>query len=309
MPDQPQGRTSVIVAAGGQESMSQAPHLLERSRTGFRFGDVTVRDSMAHDGLWDAFTDQAMGGLTDAANAGEGAFSREQQDASGARSHQLAARAQQDGLFGDEIVPVPVPQRRGEPVMVTDDEGIRLDTTVESLARLEPAFGPGGTITAGTASPISDGACAVVVTSRSRADELGLEWLAEIGAHGVVARPDSSLQQQPSRAISRACENKGITASDLDLVEINEAFAAVGLASTRELGIDPSRVSVNGGAIALGHPIGMTGARVALHLALELRRRGGVGAAGLSESRWRVPSTSRRWSSRRPPATPALSRG
>ena len=271
-----------VVVAGGQESMSQAPHLLEGSRSGFKFGDVTMRDHMAHDGLWDVFTDQAMGGLTEAANEGDGAFSREEQDAFSARSHQLAARAWKDGLFDDEVVSVPIPQRKGEPIAFREDEGIRADTTVESLGRLRPAFAADGTITAGSASQISDGAAAVVVMSRAKADELGLAWLAEIGAHGVVAGPDSTLQQQPARAIARACEKEGITPAELDLVEINEAFAAVGLASTRELGLDPDKVNVNGGAIALGHPIGMSGARIALHLALELRRRGGgTGAAAL----------------------------
>ena len=271
-----------VVVAGGQESMSQAPHLLEGSRSGFKFGDVTMRDHMAHDGLWDVFTDQAMGGLTEAANEGDGAFTREEQDAFSARSHQLAARAWKDGLFDDEVVSVPIPQRKGEPIAFREDEGIRADTTVESLGRLRPAFAADGTITAGSASQISDGAAAVVVMSRARADELGLAWLAEIGAHGVVAGPDSTLQQQPARAIARACEKEGITPAELDLVEINEAFAAVGLASTRELGLDPDKVNVNGGAIALGHPIGMSGARIALHLALELRRRGGgTGAAAL----------------------------
>ncbi|MBC7639935.1 MAG: acetyl-CoA C-acetyltransferase, partial [Rhodoferax sp.] len=250
-----------VVVAGGQESMSQAPHLLEGSRSGFKFGDVTMRDHMAHDGLWDVFTDQAMGGLTEAANEGDGAFTREEQDAFSARSHQLAARAWKDGLFDDEVVSVPIPQRKGEPIAFREDEGIRADTTVESLGRLRPAFAADGTITAGSASQISDGAAAVVVMSRAKADELGLAWLAEIGAHGVVAGPDSTLQQQPARAIARACEKEGITPAELDLVEINEAFAAVGLASTRELGLDPDKVNVNGGAIALGHPIGMSGAR------------------------------------------------
>ncbi len=271
-----------IVVAGGQESMSQAPHLLEKSRTGFKYGDVTMRDHMAYDGLWDAFTDQAMGCLTEAANEGEGAFTREEQDAFSARSHQLAARAWKDGLFDDEVVPVAIPQRRGDPVSFCEDEGIRGDTTAESLSRLRPAFSSHGTITAGSASQISDGAAAVVVMSREKADELGLAWLAQIGAHGVVAGPDSTLQQQPARAIVRACAKEGIDPVDLDLVEVNEAFAAVALATTRELGLNPDRVNVNGGAIALGHPIGMSGARIALHLALELRRRGGgVGAAAL----------------------------
>jgi acetyl-CoA C-acetyltransferase len=271
-----------IVVAGGQESMTNAPHLLEKSREGYKYGDVTMRDHMAFDGLWDAFTDQAMGLLTEQANTGEQQFTREQQDEFGARSHQLAARAWKDGLFDDEVVPVSIPQRKGDPIEFRSDEGIRADTTTETLGKLRPAFSKDGTITAGTASQISDGAAAVVVMSKAKAQELGLTWLAEIGAHGVVAGPDSTLQQQPARAIVKACEKEGITPADLDLVEINEAFAAVGLASAKELGIDLDKVNVNGGAIALGHPIGMSGARIALHLALELRRRGGgVGAAAL----------------------------
>jgi acetyl-CoA C-acetyltransferase len=271
-----------VVVAGGQESMTNAPHLLEKSREGFKYGDVTMRDHMAYDGLWDAFTDQAMGGLTEAANCGDGEFTREQQDEFSARSHQLAARAWKDGLFDDEVVPVSIPQRKGDPLEFRNDEGIRADTTAESLGRLRPAFRKDGTITAGSASQISDGAAAVVVMSKAKAQELGLSWLAEIGAHGVVAGPDSTLQSQPARAIATACAKEGISPADLDLVEINEAFAAVGLASTKELGLDPAVVNVNGGAIALGHPIGMSGARLALHLALELKRRGGgVGAAAL----------------------------
>ncbi len=271
-----------IVVAGGMESMTQAPHLLEKSRSGYKYGDVAVRDHMAYDGLWDAFTDQAMGGLTEVANDGDNEFSREEQDAFAARSHQLAARAWKDGVFDDEVVSVSIPQRKGEAIQFKDDEGIRPDTTTASLGRLRPAFSKDGTITAGSASQISDGACAVVVMSKDKAQELGLSWIAEIGAHGVVAGPDSTLQSQPSRAIVRACEKEGISPTDLDLVEINEAFAAVGLASTKELGLDPDKVNVNGGAIAVGHPIGMSGARIVLHLALELGRRGGgVGAAAL----------------------------
>jgi acetyl-CoA C-acetyltransferase len=275
-----------IVVAGGQESMSQAPHLLLGSRQGYKYGDVPMRDHMAYDGLWDAFTDQAMGALTEAANSSDlGAgqyFSREEQDAFSARSHQLAAQGWKNGLYDDEVVPVPIPQRKGDPVLFKDDEGIRPDTTVETLGRLKPAFRPDGTITAGSASQISDGAAAVVVMSRAKAEELGLTWLAEIGAHGVVAGPDSTLQHQPAMAIRAACAKEGIEVSDLDLVEVNEAFAAVGLASARELGIDLEMMNVNGGAIALGHPIGMSGARLVLHLALELARRGGgIGAAGL----------------------------
>jgi acetyl-CoA C-acetyltransferase len=271
-----------IVVAGGQESMSNAPHLLEKSRAGFKFGDVTLRDHMDYDGLWDAFTDQGMGLLTEAGNAGDVAFTRAEQDEFSARSHQLAARAWKDGLFDDEVVAVSIPQRKGDPIEFKGDEGIRADTTAESLSRLRPAFRKDGTITAASASQISDGAAAVVVMSKAKAEELGLTWLAEIGAHGVVAGPDSTLQSQPARAIIRACAKEGITPADLDLVEINEAFAAVGLASTKELGIDAGKVNVNGGAIALGHPIGMSGARITLHLALELQRRGGgVGVAAL----------------------------
>lgn len=271
-----------IVVAGGQESMTNAPHLLEKSREGYKYGDVTVRDHMAYDGLWDAFTDQAMGLLTEDANTGELAFTREQQDEFSARSHQLAAKAWKDGLFDDEVVSVSIPQRKGDPIEFKADEGIRADTTTDSLGKLRPAFAKDGTITAGSASQISDGAAAVVVMSRAKAEELGLSWLAEIGAHGIVAGPDSCLQQQPARAIEKACAKEGISPSDLDLVEINEAFAAVGLASAKELGLDLDKVNVNGGAIAMGHPIGMSGARIALHLALELKRRGGgVGAAAL----------------------------
>lgn len=271
-----------IVVAGGQESMTNAPHLLEKSREGYKYGDVTVRDHMAYDGLWDAFTDQAMGLLTEDANTGELAFTREQQDEFSARSHQLAAKAWKDGLFDDEVVPVSIPQRKGDPIEFKADEGIRADTTTDSLGKLRPAFAKDGTITAGSASQISDGAAAVVVMSKAKAEELGLTWLAEIGAHGIVAGPDSCLQQQPARAIEKACAKEGISPSDLELVEINEAFAAVGLASAKELGLDLDKVNVNGGAIAMGHPIGMSGARIALHLALELKRRGGgVGAAAL----------------------------
>jgi len=275
-----------VVVAGGQESMSQAPHLLLGSRNGYKYGDVPLRDHMQYDGLWDAFTDVAMGELTEAANSFDQAadryFGREEQDAFAARSHQLAAQGWKNGLYDDEVVPVAIPQRKGDPILFKEDEGIRPDTTVETLARLKPAFRKDGTITAGSASQISDGAAAVVVMSRARAEQLGLTWLAEIGAHGVVAGPDSTLQHQPAAAIKAAAAKDGVQISELDLVEINEAFAAVGLASIRELDIDTDIVNVNGGAIALGHPIGMSGARLVLHLALELARRGGgVGAAGL----------------------------
>ena len=272
-----------VVIAGGQESMSRAPHLLTNSREGFKYGDSTLRDHMAYDGLHDIFTDQAMGNLTESKNQDRGhQISREEQDAFASASHQNAARAWKDGLFDDEVVPVLIPQRKEDPVVVAQDEGIRADTTVQTLARLRPAFTADGTLTAGSASQISDGAAAVVVMSRARAEHLGLTWVAQIGAHGVVAGPDSTLQSQPARAIAKACAREGLDPKDLDLVEINEAFAAVGIASTRELGLDPRKVNVNGGAIAMGHPLGMSGARIALHLALELRRRGGgVGAAAL----------------------------
>jgi len=271
-----------IVAAGGMESMTNAPHLLPKSREGTKYGDATLVDHMAYDGLWDVFTGQPMGSLTESCNTEGLRLSREEQDAFSARSHQRAAEAWKNGLFDDEVVPVEVPQRRGDPVVVATDEGIRGDTSTESLGRLRPAFGKDGTITAGSASQISDGACAVVIMSRDRADQLGLSWLAEIGAHGMVAGPDSTLQMQPARAIAAACAKEGVEAGDLDLVEINEAFAAVGIASSLELGISDDRVNVNGGAIALGHPIGMSGARIVLHLALELARRGGgTGAAAL----------------------------
>ncbi|WP_067701864.1 acetyl-CoA C-acetyltransferase [Nocardia jejuensis] len=270
-----------VVVAGGQESMTNAPHLLEKSREGFKYGDVNLRDSMAYDGLHDIFTDQAMGLLTEQKNDTE-PVSREEQDAFAAASHQKAAAAWKNGLFEDEVTPVAIPQRKGDPVLFAEDEGIRADTTAESLSKLRPAFRKDGTITAGSASQISDGAAAVVVMSKAKAEELGLSWIAEIGAAGVVAGPDSTLQDQPANAIAKACAREGISPADLDLVEINEAFAAVGIASTRKLGIDPAKVNVNGGAISIGHPLGMSGARILLHLALELKRRGGgVGAAAL----------------------------
>jgi acetyl-CoA C-acetyltransferase len=270
-----------VVVAGGQESMTKAPHLLIDSRAGYKYGDVTVLDHMAYDGLHDVFTDQPMGALTEQRNDAD-KFTREQQDEFAAQSHQKAAAAWKDGVFTDEVVPVDIPQRKGDPLQFSEDEGIRANTTVESLAGLKPAFRRDGTITAGSASQISDGAAAVVVMNKDKAQELGLSWLAEIGAHGVVAGPDSTLQSQPANAIKKALGREGITVDQLDVVEINEAFAAVALASTRELGIDPEIVNVNGGAIAVGHPIGMSGARITLHVALELARRGsGYGVAAL----------------------------
>lgn len=262
-----------VVVAGGQESMTKAPHLLMDSRAGYKYGDVTVLDHMAYDGLHDVFTDQPMGALTEQRNDVD-KFTREEQDQYAARSHQRAAAAWKDGVFTDEVVPVNIPQRKGDPLQFTEDEGIRANTTAESLAGLKPAFRKDGTITAGSASQISDGAAAVVVMSKAKAQQLGLSWLVEIGAHGVVAGPDSTLQSQPANAIKKALGREGISVDQLDVVEINEAFAAVALASTRELGVNPDIVNVNGGAIAVGHPIGMSGARITLHAALELSRRG-----------------------------------
>ncbi|MCB0895417.1 MAG: acetyl-CoA C-acetyltransferase [Nocardioides sp.] len=271
-----------IVVAGGMESMTNAPHFLPKSREGIKFGDVKLVDSMAYDALYDQATQQAMGLLTEECNAAAQNLTREEQDEFAAQSHQKAAAAWKNGVFDDEVVPVEIPQRKGDPIQFTTDEGVRGDTTVESLGRLRPAFSKDGTVTAGSSSQISDGAAAVVVMSKAKAEELGLTWLAEIGAHGQVAGPDSTLQLQPAAATAKACEKEGIAPTDLDLVEFNEAFAAVGISSARELGLDDAKVNVNGGAIALGHPVGMSGARIVLHLALELQRRGGgVGAAAL----------------------------
>ncbi|AZM91220.1 MULTISPECIES: acetyl-CoA C-acetyltransferase [Streptomyces] len=270
-----------IVVAGGQESMTNAPHLLPKSREGYKYGAIEMLDAMAYDGLTDAFEGIAMGESTEKHNTRLG-IERAPQDEFAAASHQRAAAAQKNGVFEAEITPVEIPQRKGDPVIFAADEGIRPETTVESLGKLRPAFAKDGTITAGTSSQISDGAAAVVVMSKAKAEELGLEWLAEIGAHGNVAGPDNSLQSQPSNAILHALKKQGKEVSDLDLIEINEAFAAVAVQSMKDLGVTPEKVNVNGGAIALGHPIGMSGARVVLHLALELKRRGGgLGAAAL----------------------------
>ena len=270
-----------IVVAGGMESMTNAPHLLVNQRQGYKYGDVVVKDHMALDGLTDAYDGVSMGESTERHIAKLG-IDREEQDAFGAASHQRAAAAQKNGHFAEEIVAVEIPQRKGEPILVTEDEQIRPETTVQSLAKLRPAFTKDGTITAATSSPISDGACAVVVMSKAKAQELGLDWLAEIGAQGNVAGPDNSLHGQPANAIRHALGKAGLSVDELDLVEINEAFAAVGVQSMRELGLGLDKVNVNGGAIALGHPIGMSGARLVLTLALELKRRGGgLGAAAL----------------------------
>ncbi len=270
-----------VVVAGGMESMTHGPHLLPSLRAGVRYGNAELVDATAHDALFCAFDQVAMGLGTERYNAGLG-ISRAEQDEFSARSHQRAAVAIKNGLFDDEIVPIEVPQRRGDPVLISQDEGVRGETTADSLAKLRPAFTDDGTITAGSASQISDGAAAVVVTSRAKAAELGLPVLAEIGHHGFVAGPNPSLQSQPSNAISAALRKEGLTPADVDLFEINEAFAAVGIQSMRDLGIGPEVTNVNGGAIALGHPVGMSGTRIALTLAFELRRRGGgIGAAGL----------------------------
>jgi acetyl-CoA C-acetyltransferase len=270
-----------IVVAGGMESMTNAPHLLPKSRAGFKYGAIEMLDAMAYDGLTDAFDNIPMGESTEHYNAKLG-ITREEQDEFSARSHQRAAQAQKNGLYDEEITPVEIPQRKGDPIVFSVDEGVRAETTADSLGKLRPAFSKTGTITAGSASQISDGACAVVVMSKAKAEELGLTWLAEIGAHGNVAGPDNSLQSQPSNAIRHALAKDGLTVDDLDIIEINEAFASVGIQSMRDLGVDEKKVNPNGGAIALGHPIGMSGARLALHLALELKRQGGgTGVAAL----------------------------
>jgi acetyl-CoA C-acetyltransferase len=270
-----------IVVAGGMESMTQAPHVLPGSRAGFKFGDVTLVDSMQYDGLFCAFDQLAMGGATEkyAASAG---LDRQPQDELAAASHERAARAIKDGLFADEIVPVEIPQRRGDPVVFDTDEGVRGDTTAESLGQLRPAFDKAGNITAGNASQISDGGAAVIVASKAAAERIGTTPLGEVMGYGQVAGPDPSLLTQPARAIKAALDKAGKQVADVSLFELNEAFAAVGLASMQDLGIEADVVNVNGGAIALGHPVGMSGTRVALTLLHELKRRGGgLGAAAL----------------------------
>jgi len=269
-----------VVVAGGMESMTNAPYLLPGARAGYRIGDQSVVDSMMFDALTCAFDQCAMGLSTERHSGGR--ISRARQDEFSARSHQLAAAAIAAGKFAEEIIDVPVPQRKGDPVIVNTDEGVRGDTTVESLGKLRPAFEKDGTITAGNASQISDGGAAVLVMSAERAEQLGLTPIGELIGYGQVAGPDASLLTQPSHAISQAAKNAGLDVKALDLFEINEAFAAVGLASADDLGIDEEKINVNGGAIALGHPVGMSGTRIALSALLELRRRGGgVAAVGL----------------------------
>jgi acetyl-CoA C-acetyltransferase len=269
-----------VIVAGGMESMTNAPHLLKNSRKGYKYGSVEMLDAMAVDGLQDVFDGLSMGESTEKYNAKAG-ISRAEQDEFAARSQQRAARAAKDGLLAEEIVPVEVKSRK-DTIVFAADEGIRGDTTAESLAKLPAAFGAGGTITAGSSSQISDGAAAVIVTSRAKAAELGATVLAEVGVFGTVAGPDNSLHYQPSNAIRKALGKAGLAVADLDLIEINEAFAAVGVASMRDLGVSPDIVNVNGGAIAVGHPLGASGTRIALTLMYELRRRGGgLGAAAL----------------------------
>jgi acetyl-CoA C-acetyltransferase len=271
-----------IVVAGGMESMTNAPYLLPNARAGYRMGNGELVDAMINDGLWCAFDAIHMGAGTEQYCGQIGGISREAQDELAAKSHERAAVATKEGRFADEIVAVPVPQRRGDPVLVENDEGIRPGTTAESLGKLRAAFSKDGAITAGNASQISDGGAAVIVTSRKKAEQLGISPLAELVSFGMVAGPDPSLLHQPSGAIKQALQRAGLSVGDIDLFELNEAFAAVGIASMDDLGISDDVVNVNGGAIALGHPIGMSGARVVLTLINELRRRGGgTGAAAL----------------------------
>ena len=271
-----------VVVAGGMESMTRSPHLLKKAREGYRMGNGEITDSMIDDGLWCAFDAVHMGAGTERYTGEFGGITRDLQDDAAAKSHDRAAAAMKDGRLAEEIAPIEIAQRKGDPILVDTDEGVRPGTTAESLGNLRPAFAKDGSITAGNASQISDGAAAVVVTSVEKAEELGLTPIAELVSFGMVAGPDPSLLTQPSRAIKRALEPVDIKVSDLDLFELNEAFAAVGLASMRDLGITDDIVNVNGGAIALGHPIGMSGTRVVLTLINELRRRGGgLGAAAL----------------------------
>ncbi|MEW6473894.1 MAG: acetyl-CoA C-acetyltransferase [Actinomycetota bacterium] len=270
-----------VVVAGGMESMTKAPYLLPGARAGYRMGNAELIDSMIHDGLWCAFDAVHMGSGTEK-YSGQYSISRQAQDELAAASHERAAAAIKDGRLADEITPVSVPQRKGDPIMIENDEGVRPGTTAESLGNLRPAFSKDGTITAGNASQISDGGAAMVVMSRAAAERLGCTPIAELISYGMVAGPDPSLMLQPANAIKKALEKVGKQVSDIDLFEINEAFAAVGIASMQDLGISDEIVNVNGGAIALGHPIGMSGARIVMTLINELRRRGGgLGAAAL----------------------------
>ncbi len=271
-----------IVVAGGMESMTASPYLLPKARAGYRMGDGKVVDSLINDGLWCAFDAVHMGAGTEKYTTETGGISRDLQDELAAQSHERASAAIKEGRFAEEIAPVAVPQRKGDPILIENDEGVRPGTTTESLGKLKPAFAKDGTITAGNASQISDGGAAVVVMSRAKAEELGITPIAELVSFGMVAGPDPSLLTQPSRSINAALAKAGLSVTDIDLFELNEAFAAVGIASMRDLGITDDIVNVNGGAIALGHPVGMSGTRVVATIVNELRRRGGgLGAAAL----------------------------
>ena len=263
-----------VVVAGGMESMTNAPYLLPKARQGYRYGNAEILDATFHDGLFDAFDKVPMGEGTERHQANFAPMTRQEQDEFAARSHELAAAAIKQGRFDEEITPVEIPQRKGDPIVVREDEGVRPGTTADSLAKLRPAFTKDGALTAGNASQISDGAAAVVVMSKAKAEALGLSWLAEIGAHGIVAGPDNSLQEQPANAIAKALAKEGKTVQDVDLFELNEAFAAVVLKWMRDLGIPDEKVNVNGGAIAMGHPLGATGAMILGTLLDELERRG-----------------------------------
>ncbi|GAA4046114.1 acetyl-CoA C-acetyltransferase [Arthrobacter methylotrophus] len=269
------GEADFVVAAG-QESMTNAPHLVKGLRAGVVIGDSPMVDSLNRDGLQDPFSGDLMGAATDAGNAVRG-IGREEQDQVAARSHQRAEAARDAGIFETEIAPLTISQRKGMALTISADEGIRPGTTAESLSALRPAFSTAedATITAGSASPLSDGAAAVVIASKAAAEAAGLEWIVEIGAHGQTAGPDGSLHSQPSRAIEAALKREGLSVDDLDLIEINEAFASVLVQSARDLGIATDRINADGGAIALGHPVGASGARLVLHQALALQRRGG----------------------------------
>lgn len=270
-----------VIVAGGMESMTNAPHLLMNSRVGFKLGDATLKDSMIFDGLFCSVDQVGMGEATDENNA-RYSITRAAQDEFAYQSHQRTLKAQSEGIFVQEIVPVEIKDRKGNVTILSDDEGVRADISLQVLAKLKPAFSSTGTITAGSSSQISDGGAAVVVMLKEKAIELGLEWLCEIGAQGMVAGPDTSLHEQPSNAIKLAAKKEGIACDQFDFIEINEAFAAVGIASSNALGLDPASVNIHGGAIAVGHPLGMSGARLALHIAYQLKKKGsGYGVAAL----------------------------
>ena len=270
-----------VIVAGGMESMSNAPHLLMNSRAGFKLGDAILNDSMIFDGLFCSIDQMGVGEATEKYNS-RYKLTRQMQDEFSYQSHFRAAKAQSDGVFNDEIIPVEIIDRKGNITFFSSDEGVRPEVSLETLAALKPVFSHGGTITAGSSSQISDGAAAVVVMSKEKAIELGIDWLAEIGSHGMVAGPDAALHEQPSNAIKEAARKEGIGVEQFNFIEINEAFAAIGIVSTDALGLNPSQVNIHGGAIAVGHPLGMSGARLALHIALQIKKKGsGYGVAAL----------------------------